>query len=95
MNYVLRKRKVREYMNDRDFVVYKDYMNVNGNMRGKLRRRDLQQFEIQHIKGKENWAADALSINIHSIYKLQFNQIEFKFHKLIKEVALKDLESQV
>lgn len=42
-------------------------------------------FEIQHVKGKENRVADALSRKLHCMYELYFNQLELKFQDQIKE----------
>ena len=32
--------------------------------------------DIQHVKGKENRVADALSRNLHCVYELYYNQLE-------------------
>jgi len=39
-------------------------------------------FDIQHVKGKENHVANALSKKMHRIYELCYNQIECKFMDL-------------
>ena len=38
-------------------------------------------FEIQHVKGKENHVADALSRKWNYVYELYFNWVEFKFQE--------------
>ena len=50
--------------------------------------------DIQHVKGKENWVADALSGKLHCVYELYYNQLECKFLDQVKEEAQKDLEYQ-
>ena len=44
------------------------------------------------MKGKENKVADALSKNLHGIYEIYFNQVEFNFQDQITEVAREDPE---
>ena len=48
--------------------------------------------DIQHVKGKENKVADALSIKLHNIYELYVNQIETRFLEQIIKEADKDPE---
>ena len=38
-------------------------------------------FDIQHVKCKEDRVADALRRKLHGIYELYFNHIEFKFQE--------------
>ena len=54
----------------------------------------MSEFEIdlQHVKGKENRVADALSRKVHSIYELYVNQVETRFLDQIREEADKDPE---
>lgn len=52
------------------------------------------EFKIQHVKGEENQVADALSRQIHCIYELCFNWVEFIFQEKIKETAQTDPEYQ-
>lgn len=47
-------------------------------------------FEIRHLKRKENHVIDALSIRLHYVYEISYSQVEFNFYKQIKEAALKD-----
>jgi len=49
-------------------------------------------FEIKHLKGKENRAADALSRKVHYIYEVSFSEVRTTFNELIKEVAKLDPE---
>ena len=50
--------------------------------------------DIQHVKGKENRVADALSKKLHCVYELCYNQHECKFLDQVKEEARKDHEYQ-
>ena len=54
----------------------------------------MSEFEIdmQHVKGKENRVADALSIKMHNIYELYVNQVECRFLDQIRKEAGKDPE---
>lgn len=38
-------------------------------------------FEIRHLKGKENHVADALSRKLHCIYEISYSKVEFNFSK--------------
>ena len=49
---------------------------------------------MQHVKGEENIIADALSIKLHGVYELYYNQIECKFLEQVKEEGKKDPEYQ-
>lgn len=49
---------------------------------------------MQHVKGKEDRVADALSRKIHHIYELYFNDVEFKFQEKVKKATGKDPEYQ-
>ena len=48
----------------------------------------------EHVKGKENRVADALSRKLHCVYELYYNQLECKFLDQVKEEAQKDSEYQ-
>ena len=48
--------------------------------------------DIQHVKGKENRVADALSRKLHDNYELYYNQLESQFLEQLKEEAQKDPE---
>ena len=48
--------------------------------------------DIQHVKGKENQVADALSGKLHGIYALYYNQLESQLLEQLKEEAQKDPE---
>lgn len=52
----------------------------------------LSEFDIdlQHVKGKENKVADALSRKLHNIYELYVNQVETIFLDQIRKEADKD-----
>ena len=52
------------------------------------------EFDIQHVKGKENSVVDALSRKLHCMYEIYFNQVEFKFQDQIKEATENDPEYQ-
>ena len=47
----------------------------------------LSEFDIdmQHVKGKENRVADALSRKLHSVYELYYNQVECIFLEQMKK----------
>ena len=49
---------------------------------------------MQHVKGKENRVADALSRKLHGVYELYYNHVECKFLEKIKTKAEKDPEYQ-
>lgn len=49
-------------------------------------------FEMKHIKGKENRVVDALNIKVHSIYKVQIYQVCSNIPEIIKEASIKDPE---
>ena len=50
--------------------------------------------DIQHVKGKENQVADALSRKLHGIYELYYNRLESKYLEHVREEAQKDPEYQ-
>jgi hypothetical protein len=49
-------------------------------------------FEMKHLKGKENRVADALSRKLHCIYEVQISQVQSNIPEIIKEASLKDPE---
>ena len=49
-------------------------------------------FEIKHLKGKENRAVDELSRKLHHVYEISFSQVELNFADQLKEAAQKDPE---
>lgn len=49
-------------------------------------------FEMKHLKGKENRVAGALSRKLHCIYEVQFSQARSNLLDIIIEASLKDLE---
>eukprot|EP00253_Pinus_taeda_P020750 PITA_20750 len=51
-------------------------------------------FEIKHLKGKENRVADALSRKMHCLYEIATSKGWSTFHEEIKQVAEQDPEYQ-
>ena len=47
-------------------------------------------FEVKHIKGKENRVADALSRRIHEVYEITMSQPETDMMSRIKEASIHD-----
>lgn len=47
-------------------------------------------FEIKHLKGKENWVADALSRKVHYLYEIGISKGQFPLDKEIEEAAAQD-----
>lgn len=47
-------------------------------------------FEIKHIKGKENKVEYELSFSVNKVYKIAINQIETNILEQIKEATLID-----
>ena len=49
-------------------------------------------FEVKHIKGKENRVADALSRRTHEVYEITVSQLESDLVNRIKEACIHDAE---
>eukprot|EP00253_Pinus_taeda_P011953 PITA_11953 len=47
-------------------------------------------FEIKHLKGKENWVADALSRKMHCLYEISYSKWKSPFEEMIKKIAEQD-----
>lgn len=47
-------------------------------------------FDMKHLKGKENRVADTLSRKLHCIYEVKFNEVQSKLPNIIKEASLMD-----
>jgi len=45
---------------------------------------------MKHLKGKENWFANACRRKLHYIYEMQFSQMKSNLPDIIKEASLKD-----
>jgi len=48
------------------------------------------EFDIKHMKGKENRVADALSRKLHYVYEIPYSKVELDFSKQIKEASIRD-----
>ena len=48
------------------------------------------EFEIKHIKGKENIVADAFSRQKHKIHEVLISGYEFEFKTLLEEASNND-----
>lgn len=51
-------------------------------------------FEIKHLKGKENWVADALSWKLQCLYEISCSQRKIPFGEMIKEAVKQDVVYQ-
>ena len=49
-------------------------------------------FEVKHIKGKENKVDDALSRRTHGIYEINMSQLESHLRNRIKTTSIHDIE---
>ena len=49
-------------------------------------------FEVKHIKGKENMVADALSRRAHGVYEITMSQPESDMMSKIKTINIHDVE---
>ena len=47
-------------------------------------------FEMKHLKGKENRVAAALSRKVHCMYEVQISQARSNNPTVIKEASIKD-----
>ena len=50
------------------------------------------EFEVKHIKGKENKVADALSWRTHEVYEITLSEPEIYLLSRIKTVSIQDAE---
>jgi len=48
-------------------------------------------FEIKHLKGKENWVADALSQKLQSLYEISSREWKSPFAEMIQREAKPDM----
>eukprot|EP00253_Pinus_taeda_P009241 PITA_09241 len=51
-------------------------------------------FDIKHLKGKENRVADALSRKVHCLYEITFSKWENSLQEMMKTAASQDVEYQ-
>eukprot|EP00253_Pinus_taeda_P011610 PITA_11610 len=51
-------------------------------------------FDIKHLKGKENRVADALSRKVHCLYEITFSKWENSLQEMMKTAASQDAEYQ-
>eukprot|EP00253_Pinus_taeda_P028202 PITA_28202 len=51
-------------------------------------------FDIKHLKGKENRVADALSRKVHCLYEITFSKWENSLQEMMKTAASPDVEYQ-
>ena len=91
----------RHYLLGKRFVLKTDHSSLTNyfkqadlNSRQARWNAFLSEFDmdIQHVKGKENRVADALSRKLHGIYALYYNQLERQLLEQLKEEAQKDPE---
>ena len=47
-------------------------------------------FDVRHIKGKENKVADALSIRVHGLFEINISKEESDLEKRIKATSIND-----
>jgi hypothetical protein len=47
-------------------------------------------FEVKHIKGKENKVADALSCRIHGLFEINISRAESDLEQRIKKASVND-----
>jgi len=48
-------------------------------------------FDIKHIKGKENRVADVLSRKVNCIYEISFSEVHTTFKEHIKGATIRDV----
>ena len=51
-------------------------------------------FEIKHLKGKENWVVDALSQKLQCLYEIYCSEGKSPFREMIKMAAEQDIAYQ-
>ena len=83
----------RHYLLGKRFILKTDHSSLTNyfkqedlNSRQARWNAFLSEFdmEIQHVKGKENRVADALSRKLHDTYALYYNQLEIQFFGEVK-----------
>eukprot|EP00253_Pinus_taeda_P027714 PITA_27714 len=93
----------RHYLMGRKFLLHTDHHSLtNYFSQPTLNARQarwvdfLSDFDsdINHLQGKENKVADALSQKIHNLYEVSFSGWESPFLEMIKEIADQDNEYQ-
>lgn len=48
-------------------------------------------FEIRHLKGKQNRVVDALSRKVNSLYEISFSEFRINFYDQSQEIAMQDV----
>jgi len=49
------------------------------------------EFEVRHLKGKENKVANALGLKLNFLYEISFNESRTTFYEQIRETTMEDL----
>ena len=90
----------RHYLLGKRFLLLRDNTYVK-NMFTQSRLNSIQarwmaflsefDFEVKHIKGKENRVADALSQRTHEVYEVTMSQLEGDLLNRIKIVSINDV----
>ena len=88
----------RHYLVGKNFVLKIDHNSVTSYFKqDDLNSRQARwsvflckfDMDIQHVKGKENRVAHALSRKLHCVYELYYNHLQSKFLDQVKEEAQK------
>jgi hypothetical protein len=49
-------------------------------------------FEVRHIKGKENKVADALSRRVHGLFEINISRAESDLEQRVRMVGINDID---
>lgn len=93
----------RHYLMGRKFLLLTDHHSlINYFIQSTLNVRPARwvdflsgfEFDIKHLKGKENQVADALSRNLQCLYEISFSEWKIPFEEMIKKSAEQDIVYQ-
>lgn len=91
----------RHYLMGRKFLLLTDHHSLtNYFSQPTLNARQVRwvdflssfDFEIKHLKGKENKVVDALSRKVQCLYKISFSEWKIPFEEIIKRAVEQDAE---
>lgn len=73
-------------------IIFFDHLSLNAPQDRWIEFLSEFDFKIKHLRGKENFVADALRTKVHCVYEIQMSQVNSNIPDIVKEISNRDPE---